>query len=269
MSTHAELIERITAALDAARDVLSRFQCGEVAFSNKGSAGPVTEADGLVDAALRRILQDDESGWLSEESADDADRLGRQRVWVVDPIDGTREFVDGISEWCVSIGLVENGNPIAGGICNPATGEVFVGSLESGMMYNGVPVRASAGTQLKGAAVLASRTEVRRGQWEQFRDAPFTVCPVGSVAYKLALVAAGRADATWTLINKHEWDVAAGVALVRSAGGFAESTDGATLRFNSARPKISGLIAGGPSLRREIFEYLGPFLHCGQMAVSR
>ncbi len=262
MSVHSD-VDRIMHALEAASGVLARFKSGEVAFSEKGSAGPVTEADRLVDATLRGILQADGGGWLSEESVDDPDRLREKRVWVVDPIDGTREFVEGILEWCVSIGLVENGNPIAGGICNPATGEVFVGSLASGLFYNGAPAHCTARSELRGAAVLASRTEVKRGQWEQFRDAPFSVQPMGSVAYKLARVAAGLADATWTLINKSEWDVAGGVALVRSAGGFAESIDGTELVFNSARPKISGLIAAGTSLQPQIEEYLAPFLNRG------
>ncbi len=259
MSVHSD-VDRIVKALEAASAVLSRFKSGEVAFSEKGGAGPVTEADRQVDATLRPILQEGGGGWLSEESADDSARLREKRVWVVDPIDGTREFVEGIPEWCVSIGLVENGNPIAGGICNPATGEMFVGSLGSGLFYNGTPARCTERIELRGAAVLASRTEVKRGQWEQFRGAPFIVRPLGSVAYKLALVAAGLADATWTLINKSEWDVAAGVALVRSAGGFAESIDGTELVFNSARPKISGLVAGGTPLRSEIARYLEPFL---------
>src|SRR5207245_1834007 len=85
------------------------------------------------------------------------------RVWVVDPLDGTREFVAGIPEWCVSIGLVENGEAIAGGICNPATGETFIGSLESGLTYNGRRARCSQKSSLSGAIILASRSEVKRG----------------------------------------------------------------------------------------------------------
>jgi myo-inositol-1(or 4)-monophosphatase len=201
---------------------------------------------------LREALLREGEGWLSEESADDLVRLEKQRVWVVDPLDGTLEFVAGIPEWCVSIGLVENGRVIAGGVANPATGETFLGSLEKGLTYNGKPARASARTTLKGATVLASRSEVRRGEWETFRNAPFTVRPTGSVAYKLALVAAGLADATWTLTHKHEWDIAAGVALVQAAGGFAECLDRSTPTFNHRSPSFSGLIAGALPLREEI-----------------
>jgi myo-inositol-1(or 4)-monophosphatase len=201
---------------------------------------------------LREALLREGEGWLSEESADDLVRLERQRVWIVDPLDGTLEFVAGIPEWCVSIGLVENGRVIAGGIANPATGETFLGSLENGLTYNGKPARASGRTTLEGATVLASRSEVRRGEWETFRNAPFTVRPTGSVAYKLALVAAGLADATWTLISKHEWDIAAGVALVEAAGGFVECLDKSTPTFNNRSPVFSGLIAGALPLREKI-----------------
>jgi len=205
---------------------------------------------------LREALQREGEGWLSEESTDDLTRLQKQRVWVVDPLDGTLEFVAGIPEWCVSIALVENGKAVAGGILNPSTGEVFLGSVAGGLTYNGKRTHASALTSLQGAVVLASRSEVKRGEWEVFRNAPVTVRPTGSVAYKLARVAAGLADATWTLTPKSEWDVAAGVALVQAAGGFAECLDASGPTFNNPSPRLSGLIAGGMALREGIRELL-------------
>jgi myo-inositol-1(or 4)-monophosphatase len=147
---------------------------------------------------------------------------------------------------------VENGRAIAGGVSNPATGEIFLGSLESGLTYNGKPARASVRTMIEGAAILASRSEVRKGEWESFRNTPVMVRPMGSVAYKLALVAAGLADATWTLTPKHEWDVAAGVALIHAAGGFAECLDKSTPTFNNRSSLFSGLVAGGLPLREKI-----------------
>ena len=98
---------------------------------------------------LRKNLLRDGEGWLSEESVDDVSRLDKSRVWVVDPLDGTREFVAGIPEFCVSIGLVEDGRPVAGGICNPATNETIIGSLDSGVMYNGKPARPARGPHCK------------------------------------------------------------------------------------------------------------------------
>jgi myo-inositol-1(or 4)-monophosphatase len=210
---------------------------------------PVTEADLAADRVLREILPRDGEGWLSEESADDLTRLACRRVWVVDPIDGTREFVEGIPEWCISIGLVENGRPVAGGIYNPVTEEMVLGSVEDGVTFNGRPARV-LDRDIDGAVVLASRSETRRGEWAPFERAPFRVRPCGSVAYKLALVAAGQADATWTLVPKSEWDVAAGTALVRAAGGLVTLVDGSEPPFNMERPLFPNFIAAGPRALR-------------------
>jgi len=248
-----ENLARIHEALKAAVSSISPFVPGAVKADQKPlGRGPVTEADRAADRVLREALLREGEGWLSEESTDDLARLEKQRVWVVDPLDGTLEFVAGIPEWCVSIGLVENGRVVAGGISNPATGETFLGSLGNGLTYNGKPARASVRTALEGAVVLASHSEVRRGEWEVFRNAPITLRPTGSVAYKLALVAAGLADATWTLTPKHEWDVAAGVALVQAAGGFVECLDESIPTFNNRSPRLSNLIAGGMPLREKI-----------------
>src|ERR1700721_4894842 len=110
-----EILERIHAALEAARTVLSRFTPGAIATEYKVGHDPVTEADRAVDDILRKTLLRADEGWLSEETVDDFTRLDKERVWVVDPLDGTREFVEGIPEFCVSIAMVENGIPIAGG----------------------------------------------------------------------------------------------------------------------------------------------------------
>lgn len=249
-------MERIANALDEARRVFERFTPGAVATEYKSGHDPVTEADRQLDAVLRKSLLRDGEGWLSEESADNPSRLGHKRVWIVDPLDGTREFVTGIPEFCASIAVVEGGKPVAGGIYNPATNEVFLGSLEGGLTYNGKPGRASTKDDLEGATVLASRSEVKRGEWKQFEDAPFRVIAMGSVAYKLARVAAGLEDATFTLTPKNEWDVAAGVALVLSAGGFARPLDTQEFTFNRKSPLLPGLIACAPGLREPLSEFL-------------
>ena len=250
-NSNSETLQRIEAALESARKIFARFTPGAIATEYKVGHDPVTEADRALDAALRKELlrNSEDEGWLSEETVDDFSRLGKRRVWVVDPLDGTREFVSGIPEFCVSIGMVEDGQPVAGGICNPATGEIFVGSIETGITYNGREAIASQRATLDGAMVLASRSEVKRGEWEAFGSAPFKVKPMGSVAYKLALVSAGLADATFTLTPKNEWDVAAGAALVVSAGGCVQTLENAPLRCNNKNPLLSGLIASGPSLR--------------------
>jgi len=237
--------------------IFDRFTPGRVATEYKSGSDPVTEADRQLDSALRNALLRDGEGWLSEESVDDASRFDKEFVWIVDPLDGTREFVSGIPEFCASIGFVRNGQPVAGGICNPATGELFLGSIESGLTYNGRPQRSSVRGNLQGATVLASRSEIKRGEWKQFEDAPFKITPMGSVAYKLARVAAGLDDATFTLTPKNEWDIAAGIALVLSAGGFARPLHQDRFVFNQRSPLLPGLVASGPRLREPLTEFLG------------
>ncbi len=251
-----DTLKRIDEALEEAVRAISPFASGTVQVDFKSGDDPVTEADRVANRVLRDMLVQDGDGWLSEESAEDSSRLQKSRVWVVDPLDGTREFVAGIPEWCISVALVENGRAIAGGIRNPATGETFLGSVECGLTYNGSAVRCSQRKCLSGATVLASRTEVKRGEWKRFEDASFTVKAMGSVAYKLALVAAGLADATWTLCPKHEWDVAAGVALIASAGGFAGKLDNTRLTFNNQPCLLPHLVAGGPWLAAELSSFL-------------
>jgi len=252
-----ETLNRIREALDAAVIAISPFVPGAVKTEQKSAGrGPVTEADRASNRVLREILLREGEGWLSEETVDDLARLQKQRVWVVDPLDGTLEFVAGIPEWCVSIAMVENGGAVAGGICNPATKEIILGSRETGVTYNGQPARPSSRTSLRGAVVLASRSELKRGEWEQFRGREFEIRPTGSVAYKFALVAAGRADATWTLTPKNEWDVAAGLALVEAAGGFAQVLGKSSIVLNNPSPLLPGLIASGPSLREDILRLL-------------
>jgi myo-inositol-1(or 4)-monophosphatase len=259
-NSNSQTLQRIQSALEAAREVLNRFTPGAIEAEYKIGHDPVTEADREVDSVLRKDLLRDGEGWLSEESADDLSRLQRSRVWVVDPLDGTREFVAGIPEFCVSVAMVENGQPIAGGICNPATQETIIGSIGTGVTYNGKPAQPSQRATLEGALVLASRSEVKRGEWESFREAPFTIRPMGSVAYKLGLISAGLADATFTLTPKHEWDVAAGAALVLASGGFVQTLEKTDLRCNNRNPLLSGLIACGRHLRNELLTLLSQHL---------
>src|SRR6201997_5648886 len=129
-SSYSDIVTRIEAALDAARQIFAQFTPGAIEAEYKAGHDPVTEADRSVDAVLRKKLLREGEGWLSEESIDDLSRLAKNRVWVVDPLDGTREFVAGIPEFCVSVAMVEDGCPVAGGICNPATNEIFLGSLD-------------------------------------------------------------------------------------------------------------------------------------------
>jgi myo-inositol-1(or 4)-monophosphatase len=265
-SAYSDILTRIEAAIEAARVVFARFTPGAIETEYKIGRDPVTEADRAVDAVLRQNLLRDGEGWLSEESVDDVSRLSKSRVWVIDPLDGTREFVQGIPEFCVSIGFVENGKPVAGGIYNPATKESFLGAIDTGVLYNGEPSCPSQRQTLDGALILASRSEVKRGEWKQFENGPFRVQAMGSVAYKLALVSGGLADVTFTLTPKNEWDVAAGAALVRSAGGFVSTLEKTDLTANLRDPLLSGLVASGPFLKDQLLVLLEPHIRVVKQA---
>ncbi len=225
-------------------EIAKQYDAATIEVKKKEGGSPVTEADQKIDDVLRNVLPQPGDGWLSEETADDKTRLACSRVWIVDPIDGTKEFVTGIPEWSISIGLIEDGQPVAGGIANPATGEIILGSTETGVTYNGEKVAMPENVPLAGATVLASRSEVKRGEWDRFEnDSQFKVVPCGSVAYKLGVVAGCRYDATWTLVPKNEWDVAAGAALVIAAGGLVLLKDGSKPVFNREDPLLPGFCA--------------------------
>jgi myo-inositol-1(or 4)-monophosphatase len=242
------LLARIERGFDAARHALAPFRGVSVQATSKADMSPVTAADHAVNLALRNTLPQTGEGWLSEETADDARRLQCDSLWIIDPIDGTREFIHNIPEWCVSIAYVHRGHAIAGGIFNPATNEVILGALGAGVTYNGSGVTLAARNTLSGAVVLASRSEIRRGEWTRFENQGFELRPLGSVAYKLGLVAAALAEATWTLSPKNEWDVAAGAALVAAAGGIAANTDFTAPVFNRPDPRVPGFLACVPGL---------------------
>jgi myo-inositol-1(or 4)-monophosphatase len=255
-SARADDLARIDDALAVARRVLTAFVAGAVRARSKAGGSLVTEADLAVDSALAPVLCRSGEGWLSEETADGTERLAARRVWVVDPIDGTRHFVDGSDEWSVSIALVEDGEAVAGGVTLPARDLTIVGALGLGVRVDGRPARVRSGLTLARAEILVSRSEHERGEWADCRDAPFGLRPQGSIAAKLALVAGGLADATWTLRPRHEWDIAAGVALVAAAGGEVWIPHGGAPRFNQPRPILPGVCAAPPDLAPEIRAWL-------------
>jgi myo-inositol-1(or 4)-monophosphatase len=249
-------LTRIARALAAAKAILDQYPPGKVKAEHKANHDPVTEVDLAVDRLLREQLVKPGEGWLSEETADDPSRLEASRVWVVDPLDGTKEFVAGLPEWSVSIGLVEDGRAVAGGVFNSWSGFLALGAEGLGCTLNGRNAIPTTRGTWADCTVLASRTEVERGQWKTWEQAPFRVEAMGSVAYKLARVAVGLADATWTFVPKHEWDVAGGVALVLAAGGWVRTIEGEALRFNRPHPKLNGLVASGGNLGPHLAENL-------------
>jgi len=223
---------------------------------HKGNDNPVTAADLAADDFLRRAFRDrfPTDGWLSEETADDEQRLTRNRVWVVDPLDGTKEFVQGLPEFAISIALVEKGKPRLGLVFNPATGELFSAEAGGGTFRNGCPVKVCRRKQLGGAKILASRSEHSAQLFAPLKKSA-RIQKLGSIAYKLALVAAQQGDLTVSFRPKSEWDVCAGYLLVKEAGGKVTDLGGRRLQFNRSKPRILGLIAANPALHRRALDW--------------
>jgi myo-inositol-1(or 4)-monophosphatase len=236
----------IHAARAVAELIRPLFRAGlEVRYKDPDQ--PVTDADIGADRALRELLMADrpEYGWLSEESADSPERLGRERVWVVDPIDGTNSFVKGIPEFAISIGLAHGERAVLGVVCNPATGELYHAARGGGAFLDGRPIRVSdAGGRPR---IVVSRSELRRGELRAF-EAECEVRPLGSTAYKMAAVAAGGADLFVSAGPKSEWDVCGAEVILAEAGGRTSTLDGSAIRYNQPNPSWRGMIASNTSL---------------------
>jgi myo-inositol-1(or 4)-monophosphatase len=254
-------LELAAQAAHEAGDILLSFFKGEYEVGEKGEDNPLTEADLASDKALCKLLRDARPGygWLSEETVDAPERLEKQRVWIVDPLDGTKEFIQGVAQFSVSIGLVEAGRAVLGVVYNPVLDEMFAGIVGQGATLNGAPIHASETASLKGSKILASRSEMKRGEFGPF-EADFEIEAVGSIAYKLALIAAGKGDSSFSMGPKHEWDVCAGVALVEAAGGRATARDGAEIPFNQPKTLTNGILVANAALHAPLVERCAPLL---------
>ena len=254
-----DLTQELALAKKAARAgggiLRGHWRRGGYEIGSKGHDNPVTAADLEADRAIKKILRDPFPGygWLSEETADNDDRLKCRRVWIVDPLDGTKEFIKGIPEFAVAIALVEDGIPVLGVTYNPIKREMYWAARGLGCHLNTRRVRVTRMRTLKRATVLASRSETARGEWDGF-GGMLKVSPTGSVAYKLAMVAAGKADATFTRSPKSEWDIASGAALVAEAGGTITDIKGREIRFNQRHVKLEGLVADNTALHAALMK---------------
>jgi myo-inositol-1(or 4)-monophosphatase len=220
---------------------------------------PVTAADLASDRLLRERLTalTPGCGWLSEETVDTPERLGKPCTWVVDPLDGTQEFIAGLDEFAVSVAFIDDGIPLLGVVHNPATGETFAGIVGQGVTHNGEAAGPlSACKESNRAQVWVSGTETRQGMWATYQDV-LRLHPLGSAAYKLARVAAGFGDAYVSLRPKSEWDICGGTALVLAAGGRVTDLNGHDLRFNQAQVEVNGVVAANPTLHRELMRVVG------------
>lgn len=246
---------------DAARsagDIAMRFwrQSPQV-WDKGGDHGPVTEADLAVNDMLKHTLlaARPDYGWLSEETPDSADRLSARRVFILDPIDGTRAFVAGEDNFAVSLAIAEAGRVIAGAVMMPAKNRLYLGKIGGPALCNGVQIKTGARADLVGSNLLATKANMEPAHWpggvpdlkRSFRT---------SLAYRLCLAAEGRYDGMITFRDTWEWDIAAGSLICACAGAMVTDRTGAALRFNSPGAMTAGVIATNPTLHQAIMARL-------------
>lgn len=248
MISLADAVAAVTA--EAGALAMARWRTGFRRWE-KAPGHPVCEVDLEIDALLRDRLSalDPAAGWLSEETVDNDGRLTKRRVWVVDPIDGTRDYLRGREGWAVSVALVEDGQPVIAVLDSPPRAAVFRAEAGQGATLNGAPIRAATRNELSGARVPTEALP------KADRDL-VTVYRPNAIALRVAMVACGEADLVATLRWGHEWDIAAAVLIAREAG--AEVTDalGQPLAFNTRRAEAFGVLATARGLHRAALERL-------------
>jgi myo-inositol-1(or 4)-monophosphatase len=250
----------IEAAQEAGR-IATGYSGKEAARWDKpDGAGPVSEADLAVNSMLEDRLRKarPDYGWLSEESEDSSERLGRKRVFIVDPIDGTRSFVEGASTWAHALAVADRGVVTAAVIYLPLRDLMYVAVAGQGAFLNGTAIAPSHPAGMDNADVLAARPNMQAAHWKGGKVPGFHRSYRPSLAFRMALVAQGRFDAMLTLRPSWEWDIAAGDLILREAGAICSNRHGAPLRFNNPTPKVDGVVAAGPALHRQISAALAP-----------
>jgi myo-inositol-1(or 4)-monophosphatase len=256
LQSAASDLELLEAAAREAGALARELMGKPLEIQSKGEAGPVTNVDIAVNARLEIFLLKarPDYGWLSEETPDKAEyRIGKQRTFMLDPIDGTAALIAKVPQWTISIGIVEGENAFAGVVYNPMTDEMFAGALGATATLNGRPVCVSDREELEGARMVGQRNRFADRRWP--RPWPrLDVIERQSLAYRLALVAAGQADAVLLFGLKHDWDIAAGAALVEAAGGVVSDLWGQPLRFNQEDPRVPGVAAAGAPLHPLLIE---------------
>lgn len=209
----------------------------------KSDRSPVTTVDHEVNRILHEMQRREfpQDGWLSEESPDDPARLTNRRVWIVDPIDGTKALVNRVPEFCISAALIEQGSPVVAAIFNPSTDELFTAVRGDGLFVNGTRITPSP-THGFDPVIMVNAWEFRTDRWSTL--AKTAQCrPMYSIAHALALVAAGRVQAALTIEPQNEWDLAAGVLLIEESGGVISDSAGKPFSFNQPIPRFHSVIA--------------------------
>jgi myo-inositol-1(or 4)-monophosphatase len=251
---HSDDLALLIDAAGAAGKIAERhFKQAPETWDKGGDAGPVTEADLAIDRMLRHDLlaARPDYGWLSEETEDTPDRLSADRVFIVDPIDGTRAFIDGQTAFAHSLAVVERGRVIAGVVFLPMQDKLFAAALGAGATLNGAVMKASTKAIEQGATLLTTRPNLAEHHW------PGGVPSIQrayrpSLAYRMALVGTGRFDGMMTFRPTWEWDIAAGALIAQEAGATVSDGKGVGLRLNNPLPQVNGILAAGATLHASL-----------------
>ncbi|HRE44012.1 MAG TPA: inositol monophosphatase family protein [Terricaulis sp.] len=224
---------------------------------SKGEAGPVTNVDFAVNDLLTEKLRAarPDYGWLSEETPDDlSQRIGKARVFMLDPIDGTAAMIARAPQFTISIGIAEEGKPFAGVVYNPMTDELYLGAPGEGASLNGRPVHVSGCNAVEGMRMIGQAQRFKASKWPE----PWPEMQIitrQSIAYRMGIVGAGQADGTILFGAKNEWDIAAGAAIVLAAGGRVTDPWGGPVALNNRDPRVpGGIVAAGEKLHPLLIE---------------
>jgi len=247
----------VRAALEAGRIATGHWRNDPQVWDKPGHQGPVTEADLAIDTALREMLVTarPDYGWLSEETEDSMDRLEAERVFIVDPLDGTRAFVKGERSFSHVLAVAEAGEVIAAAVFLPMLDRMFTAVRGEGAALNGAPIRHSGRAGLEGATMLAARPALQPEFWSR-RPPMVDLHSRPSLAYRQCLVAQGRFDAMLTLRDSWHWDLAAGALILEEAGAVVTDRRGRPLQFNTPQPQSPGILAAPPALHAELLARL-------------
>lgn len=252
------LIEK---AVREAGEIARRYYGKEYRRWSKSRGEPVTEADIAIDKRLRALLEKarPDYGWLSEETGKDLSRLNTERMFIVDPIDGTTAFLKERPHFSISVGIAERGRSVTGVVYNPVLDECFAACAGSGATLNGEIIRVSACANLEGCRIVGQKDLFAHPSWAIPPLEPWPEMRIesrSSVAYRMALVAAGQFDAAIILSAKHDWDMAAGDVIVREAGGRVTDKDGTALVFGRPDGVQRTMVCAGPALHAQILARL-------------
>lgn len=251
-------LDLLTQAALAAGEIAMCFFRQDPECWDKGSdQGPVSEADLAIDKMLTSDLlaARPDFGWLSEETDDDPERLKHEHVFIVDPIDGTRSFINGHENFATSVAIAHKGEVMAAVVHLPAKNLTFAAAKGQGATLNGEPIYQNDRTELRGARILASGSQTKKELWRGGAP-PIERHFRSSLAYRMCLVAQGRFDGMITLRPTWEWDVAGGDLICREAGCFLSDSKGQRPVYNQPAARLDGMLAASPDVHKGLISYL-------------